>query len=391
MTPTLVADFGGALGRSDNVGEHHRRKYPIWFESMMRTSDEFLDLIDQKIEYILIERLEQMVFAGKFDISGTRDVLSKIPSGRDRNRPVADAVKNQCRCTDRGQNVADIDLIVGAQEGQDRSWARGRAFKFPEPSQEHLILCPTRRIERHQNTLAPVSLHLAQEPRPLLFGQGPWFRAHRSKAAAQHQRHSPFRISGSEQQRHRAAFRPAEDSSAPRSRRIHNRSHVANALLKSLLSHPIRQPLSSFVEDDYASERGEPLQHVLVDGKVPEQLNVRKRSRDQNDIVPAVAEGAVCDVNVAALRVFYRSVHTTPPSLAGRSSTSSLALPLCDQATLTQLIPLYTIAALTLAVNFLCFDLPGGSRIASIDPLYALNCLSSALASFRSALSKPSV
>jgi len=54
--------------------------------------DELLDLVDQVVEYVLVERLEQMILAGKFDVFCASDVLGKVASLLNRHGLVADAM-----------------------------------------------------------------------------------------------------------------------------------------------------------------------------------------------------------------------------------------------------------------------------------------------------------
>ena len=67
----------------------------------------------------LIEGLEQVVVARQLDILGAGDVLRQVASGVDGDGPVTDAMENQRRGLDRGQHVADVDLVVGPHQGQD--------------------------------------------------------------------------------------------------------------------------------------------------------------------------------------------------------------------------------------------------------------------------------
>jgi hypothetical protein len=47
--------------------------------------DELLDLVDKAIEYVLVERLEQMVLAWKFNVLCASDVFGKVASLLDRD------------------------------------------------------------------------------------------------------------------------------------------------------------------------------------------------------------------------------------------------------------------------------------------------------------------
>src|SRR5262249_38978479 len=102
------------------------------------------------------------------------------------------------------------------------------------------------------------------------------------------------------------------DGSALGAGRIHDGDDVARPLFEGLFGDPVGESLTALVEDDDAGKRREASEQVLVDRKLPEELRVRDRSGDQDDVVGAVAEAPVCDVNIPALCIpdwiFHRPV-----------------------------------------------------------------------------------
>src|SRR6266404_5431497 len=63
-------------------------------------------------------------------------------------------------------------------------------------------------------------------------------------------------------------------------------------------------------------------EQVLVDGELPVELGVGKRSRDEDEIARPLAEDSVGDVDVAALRVFDVASHGRRPSPVPRTSAA---------------------------------------------------------------------
>lgn len=80
LAPSQVAQLGGALGRAHYIGEHHGGEHPVRLRAVAHAGNELLDLIEKKIEHILIEGLEQMVLAGEFDVLRAKDLLSHVVS-----------------------------------------------------------------------------------------------------------------------------------------------------------------------------------------------------------------------------------------------------------------------------------------------------------------------
>src|SRR4029077_2706225 len=50
LSPTPVPCLGGALGRVNDVGEHHRRKHSVEGPGVARSGQEFLHLVENRLE-----------------------------------------------------------------------------------------------------------------------------------------------------------------------------------------------------------------------------------------------------------------------------------------------------------------------------------------------------
>src|SRR5271157_2708626 len=95
-------------------------------------------------------------------------------------------MEDQGRQMNRRQNMADIDLVIRAHQGEDRTRTRRGALERAEPPQECFILAPARSVERNQNALAPVLLQRGEESPEVLTRYGPRARSHRGISAVQH-------------------------------------------------------------------------------------------------------------------------------------------------------------------------------------------------------------
>jgi hypothetical protein len=116
LSPAAITDRGRPLGRAHDVGEHHGDEYAVRLSGGSRARDELLDLVDQEIHRRLIEGLEQVVVAGKLDLLGAADVLRQVATGLDGDRSISHAMENQGGCLDGGQDLADVDVVVGPHQ-----------------------------------------------------------------------------------------------------------------------------------------------------------------------------------------------------------------------------------------------------------------------------------
>jgi hypothetical protein len=163
LPPASVAHRGRLLRRAHDVGEHDRDEHAIRIGARSRARDELFDLVDEQIQGLLIEGLEEMVVTGKLDIPGAADVLGRVASGLDGNGPVPDAMENQGRSLDRGQNVLYVDPVVGPHQRKDGARTGRGALQPGKPLYERRIVATARRIDGDEHALAPVDLDLAKE------------------------------------------------------------------------------------------------------------------------------------------------------------------------------------------------------------------------------------
>src|SRR6266851_2981400 len=68
----------------------------------------------------------------------------------DRNRRITLAMKNQGRHPDRRQHVADVALVIGCLQRENRSRTRRGAFEPAKPLDQGFILDHARRIDTDQ-------------------------------------------------------------------------------------------------------------------------------------------------------------------------------------------------------------------------------------------------
>src|SRR5262249_2947117 len=116
---------------------------------------------------------------------------------------------------------------------------------------------------------------------------------------------------GAESQAHRAALRPAVDGGPCRAGSIHHSAHVPDPFLKGLLrqSYTVGHSLTALVEYYDSSEGHHPFEKMPRSRSFPGCFDMRKGSRDQNDIAGTIAEDPVGNMNFAALRIFHRRFH----------------------------------------------------------------------------------
>src|SRR5439155_17908168 len=155
-----------------------------------------LDLVEEEIKDTLIERLEQMVVAREFNVLGSRDVLSQVAAGVDRDQRITFAMEDQGRCLDRRQKVADIDFVVGPRQGEDGPRTRCGSLEMRKPLNEGLVIDPARRIKEDQDALTPMGFQYAEVPLELLARHAPWLRLARRVGAAQHEGRGSLGVGG---------------------------------------------------------------------------------------------------------------------------------------------------------------------------------------------------
>ena len=80
--------------------------------------DEFLDQIGDAILRLVVEH--QMVHAWQLVVLGARNLLSDVPPRRNRDQRITRTMKDHGGYANRGQQVTDIDLVVGAHQGENR-------------------------------------------------------------------------------------------------------------------------------------------------------------------------------------------------------------------------------------------------------------------------------
>ena len=80
VVPAEVAEFGGALGRADDVGENDCGEHTFGVEAAAGAGDELLDLVENRCG---IARPVQRVGAGQLDVARPRDVFGEVTAVTD--------------------------------------------------------------------------------------------------------------------------------------------------------------------------------------------------------------------------------------------------------------------------------------------------------------------
>jgi hypothetical protein len=112
VRPSAVAQLGGSPRRIDDVNEKDRSKDAIRFGSMAHASQEFLDLVDERV---LVADEREMVVSGQFYKFGAWYVLGKIAAIFDAYYGIAATMKHQSWHPNRGENVPDIQIAKASR------------------------------------------------------------------------------------------------------------------------------------------------------------------------------------------------------------------------------------------------------------------------------------
>ena len=75
----MVAEFGCALRRADDVGKQHRRQDAVRLDLGSRPGQKLRDLIGEAVGKLDVE--DPVILSWQFDVAGTKDVFSEIPPG----------------------------------------------------------------------------------------------------------------------------------------------------------------------------------------------------------------------------------------------------------------------------------------------------------------------
>lgn len=93
-------------GRVDDVGEHHGREHPVGVTLAASASDEFLDLVENRV----CLPGEWGVRAFQLDELGARDLPRHVARAFDRGDRVAITMDDQRRYRDRVQHRVYVDV-----------------------------------------------------------------------------------------------------------------------------------------------------------------------------------------------------------------------------------------------------------------------------------------
>jgi hypothetical protein len=208
IAPAPVAQFAGAPGRSDDVGEQHGREHAIWFLRLANTRQELADLLH---DVVPVDPGEMCV-ARQLDVFRALDVPREPAGVLDVADFVVDTVHDQGRRVDRRDDVADVDLEGHVHERDGVVRARRLYLEPAEQLEEALIVAAARRDVAEDGSLTPdlddvLDPEVVLELLPRGLAPGPIFRfLLLDLGAAQDERPCALRIRRREEHRQRAAL-----------------------------------------------------------------------------------------------------------------------------------------------------------------------------------------
>ena len=263
-----------------------------------RAGQEFLDLVDHAID---VADPHQVVAAGKLGIFRAGDVPGEILPAAGIHPDVVAAMQHQRRDPHGGEQRAHVDLGIHAAERDRRGRTRADAliacppFAEMRPRQHAGRECGER-LSRSPGLLGAFdeNLQLGGRQHP-----GEEMRV----GAVEHQRARAFRIGRGEQDRHRPAFRGAEQHGALRANRVHHGAHVVHPGLEvrqMMRVDPVGKPGAALVEQDEAAEGTEPPQQMGVARVLPMDVQVGDEAGHEHQVDRPVADHLIGDPNITA-------------------------------------------------------------------------------------------
>ena len=183
-------------------------------------------------------------------------------------------MEDQNRHSDRGQDIANIDLHRHPVDGERGAWAGGAAQRLAEPVEQGFVI---REVGPGLGELLlevllgpPTLLDLVELTLPLglgfpdrIVGRG---RAARIRAP-EHDGSDALGIRRREERGHRSRVPGGDQGRASRASRVHDRSDVVHSRFqRGHVSRPVGETDAPPVEANQAAERGEPLEEARNGG-----------------------------------------------------------------------------------------------------------------------------
>ena len=256
-----------------------------------------------------------MVVAGQLHQLRTRDAPRHVARGLDVDQPVSQAVQEQGRHADRGQQAADVDLDVHAVKGHRRAGTGRQPVVAREQLALGRVVGDAGRHGAHADRRAPALRVGAEGLLVVLAARCPRIAglADPARVGPVHdERARAFRVGRGEKGAHRPAFGDPEERRLPGARRVHHGAHVIHALLERRqvgIGDPVGHPGAPLVEENQARKRGQAVQKAGDERILPLVLDVRDPAAHDDQVERRIAHDLVGDVHVATPGVLDRVLH----------------------------------------------------------------------------------
>ena len=303
LAPGAVADLGRALGRADDVREHHGGKDALGRAGGARAGDELLELVHERVGVV---EEDDALAARQLDEACAGHVVADELGVAAVDPVVALAAGDERGDADQREDVAHVGLADHAHRRLDRGRSDREPFHATEPLAEGGV---TRvggrgRVDRHAlppvlDAVRDVRLAPHRVVRPRVVGRGQDPRDRRE----QRQRAHALGVGGREQAGERRALGLRQHRRALAAGRVEHGEHVVHLLLERRRRHAVRHAAAAAVELDQARERRQTGEHPREPGLGPQVLHLRDPRVDQQDVVRPVAGDLVRERDVAVAGV----------------------------------------------------------------------------------------
>ncbi|HEX3686397.1 MAG TPA: hypothetical protein VHU60_02335 [Gaiellaceae bacterium] len=283
----------------------HRRQHAVGLGRLAHTGQELTDLAEDLVRAAPGPR--HVVAPRQLDIPGSLDVGGQEARVLDVADRIVDAVDDQRRHVDRGDDAPHVDVDADAHERHRVTRGGRRRLQLAQPRLGRLRIRLVGKQDPSREPLAPARRHLqhpvlelvarALAPGPVVALLLPHLRAE------QQQRLRSLRVRRGEQHRHRAAFGDADQRRLLGAGGVQHSAHVLHPLLQRADPDPLREPHAALVEQDQPRERGQLLAEAPVAGVLPQNAEVRDGAGDPDDVERTFAEHLVGDLDAAAARI----------------------------------------------------------------------------------------
>ena len=107
FSPLSIPKLGGSLGRTHDVGEQHRGKYPVQNRARSCTRHKLLDLVEN---FFAPTGEGPMVISREFEEPGITDEVGQMAAVFRTNVSVPGPSNHECRCLDRLEDIGHVAL-----------------------------------------------------------------------------------------------------------------------------------------------------------------------------------------------------------------------------------------------------------------------------------------